>query len=98
MRSTKWTKRIVVQGMIMAIAQASVAFADAPAAKWYDSTTISGYIQGAYVANFSKDTPQTNQLRAFDPNLGFGLPQAQLKLFKPVADDSAGFVLKFLTG
>jgi hypothetical protein len=79
-------------------AQAGLVFADAPAPKWYDSTSINGYIQGSYVGNLSKDTPQTNQLRAFDPNLGFGLPQAQLKISKPVADDSAGFVLKFLTG
>src|SRR5471030_1445876 len=99
MRSKKWTKRLIVQGLLSAVvAQSGIAFADAPAPKWYDSTTVSGYVQGTYVGNLSKDTPQTNQLRAFDPGLGFGLPQAQLKLSKPVADDSAGFVVKFLTG
>src|SRR5512142_935272 len=97
MRSTKWTRKLVVQGLLCAVGVGTV-YADAPAAKWYDSTTVSGYIQGTYVGNFSKDTPQTNQLRAFDPNFGFNLPQAQLKISKPVADDSAGFVLKFLTG
>jgi hypothetical protein len=98
MRSTKWTKQLVVQGIIMVVAQGGIAFADAPAPKWYDSTTLSGYVQGTYIGNISKDTPKTNQLRAFDPDLGFGLPQAQLKLSRPVADDSAGFVVKFLTG
>ena len=97
MRSSKWTRRAVVQVLICAVG-VGTAYADAPAAKWYDSTTISGYIQGAYIGNLSKDTPQTNQLRTFDSNEGFGLPQAQLKISKPVADDSSGFVLKFLTG
>ena len=97
MRSTKWTRRMVVQGIICALG-IGAAYADAPAPKWYDSTTLSGYVQGNYVGNLSKDTPQTNQLRAFDPNQGFGLPQAQLKLSKPAADDSAGFVVKLLAG
>ncbi len=94
MRSSKWTRRAVVQVLICAVG-VGTAYADAPAAKWYDSTTISGYIQGTYIGILGKET---SQLRAFDPNEGFGLPQAQLKISKPVADDSAGFVLKFLTG
>jgi hypothetical protein len=94
MRSSKWTRRAVVQGLILAVG-VGTAYADAPAPKWYDSTSISGYIQGTYIGILGKET---SQLRPFDPNEGFGLPQAQLKISKPVADDSAGFVLKFLTG
>jgi len=97
MRSSRWTKRIVVQGLLTVVA-VGTAYADAPAPKWYDSTSVNGYVQGTYVGNISKDTPQTNQMRAFDPNEGFGLPQAQLKISKPVADDSAGFIVKFMAG
>jgi hypothetical protein len=93
MSSMTWKKGIIV--MTAVAAQAGLAFADAPAAKWYDSTTINGYIEGTYIGAFGKEN---QQLRAFDPNEGFGLPQAQLKISKPVADDSAGFTLKMLTG
>src|SRR5207248_1289584 len=53
MRSLKG-RTLVVQGMAVALmAAGSMAFADAPAAKWYDSIGLSGYLQSSYVGNLS---------------------------------------------
>ena len=92
-------RKYVLSGMLVSgLALGGQCYADAPAARWYDSTTIGGYVQGSYVGNLSKDTPNKNQLRVYDQDQGFNLNQAQLHIYKPVADDSAGFSVKLLTG
>src|ERR1700690_500323 len=50
MRSTKWKRRAVVQGLILAVGVGTV-YADAPAPKWYDTIGLSGYLQSSYVGN-----------------------------------------------
>src|SRR4051812_32211816 len=51
MRSTKWSKRIVVQGLLTAmVGMSGKAYADA---KWYDGIGLSGYLQSSYVANLN---------------------------------------------
>lgn len=99
MSGSKWMKKLVVQSVVSLLVSVSgKAYADAPAPKWYDTTTIGGFVQGSYVGNLSKDTPQTNQLRVYDSNNGFNLNQAQLHMAKPVGDDGYGFNVKFLGG
>jgi hypothetical protein len=101
MRSAKWTKRLVVQGMIMAVAQAGIAFADAPAPKWYDTIGLSGYLQSSYVGNL-EDSPEnkTNVGRQFDTNgNSFSLNTFLLQIAKPVGDsDHYGFTVRLRAG
>src|SRR5580698_3229308 len=97
MRSTKWAKRLVVQGMIMALAQAGIAYADAPAPKWYDTIGMSGYLQSSYVGNLEDSSHnQTNVGRQFDTNgNSFSLNRFLLQIAKPVGDsDHYGFTVR----
>ncbi len=102
MRSSKWTKRAVVQGLICAIG-VGTAYADAPAAKWYDTYTIGGYIEGSYVGNLSSPQtvagPGTNRARLFDvEENSFNLNMFHLNFSKPMGDDNYAFTGKFHTG
>ena len=105
MRSEKWKKRLVVQGLIMAVAQAGIAFADAPAAKWYDTIGLSGYVQSSYQANLN--TPHSaggvkaaTPGRQFDTDAnGFDFNAFLLQIAKPVGDsDHYGFTVRLRTG
>jgi hypothetical protein len=104
MRSAKWRQRLVVQGLIMAVAQGSVAFADAPAAKWYDTIGMSGYLQGSYVGNLNRPevagVKASNTGRQFDTDSnGFSLNTFLLQIAKPVGDsDHYGFTVRLRTG
>ena len=101
MRSAKWTKRLAVQGIIMAVAQASIAYADAPAAKWYDTVGLSGYLQSSYTGNFSASPHnKTNIGRQFDTNANsFNFNTFLLQVAKPVGDsDHYGFTVRLRTG
>jgi hypothetical protein len=79
---------------------ASSAFADAPAAKWYDSVGLSGYLEGSYVGNLSAPQgPRTNVDRLFDQESNsFNLNAFHLQIAKPVGDDGYGFTAKLHTG
>jgi len=102
MRSTSWTKGIIVKGLITAIAaQAGLAFADAPAPKWYDTIGLSGYLQSSYVGNLENSTKnQSNQGRQFDTSgNSFSLNTFLLQIAKPVGDsDHYGFTVRLRTG
>ncbi len=105
MRSTKWTKRLVVQGIIVAMAQAGIAYADAPAAKWYDTIGLSGYLQSSYVGNLNSPhdgsgAKVTNTGRQFDTDSnGFNLNRFLLQIAKPVGDsDHYGFTVRLAAG
>jgi len=102
MRSTKWTKGIIVKGIIVAVAaQAGLAFADAPAPKWYDTIGLSGYLQSSYVGNLENSSHnQTNVGRQFDTNgNSFSLNTFLLQIAKPVGDsDHYGFTVRLRTG
>jgi hypothetical protein len=102
MRSTTWSKGIVVKGIILAIAaQSGLVFADAPAPKWYDTIGLSGYLQSSYVGNFEDSSKnQTNVGRQFDANgNSFSLNTFLLQIAKPVGDsDHYGFTVRLRTG
>jgi hypothetical protein len=102
MRSTTWSKGIVVKGIIMAIAaQSGLVFADAPVPKWYDTIGLSGYLQSSYVGNLEDSTLNTgNQGRQFDTNgNSFSLNTFLLQIAKPVGDsDHYGFTVRLRTG
>ncbi|MFA5975116.1 MAG: DUF3138 family protein [Elusimicrobiota bacterium] len=99
MKNRKWSRCAVTLGVWAVLGStAEIVFADTAAPKWHESTVIGGYVQGSYVGNLSKDTPQTNQLRVYDANNGFNLNQAQLRLSKPVDEAGAGFSVKLLAG
>lgn len=95
MRSSMTVKQFVMLSLV-----GTVGLSGGPvlAAGWYDTVTLGGYVQGSYVGNLSKDTPRTNQLRVYDSANGFNLNQVQLRLYKPVAEDSSGFNIKLLAG
>jgi len=109
MRSMTWKKRLVIPGMIVAIAQAGIAFADAPAPKWYDTIGMSGYLQTSYVGNLeNSETNKNNVGRQFDgvansgaTNSGnsFSLNRFLLQIAKPVGDsDHYGFTVRLAAG
>src|SRR4051812_34642094 len=86
-------------------AQAGIAFADAPAPKWYDTVGLSGYVQSSYVANLNN--PHTaggvktgNVGRQFDTDSnGFMFNTFLLQIAKPVSDsDHYGFTVRLRTG
>src|SRR5438552_853182 len=104
MRSAKWTKKLVVQGLLSALVS-SAGTLYAADAKWYDTTTLSGYVEGSYVGNLS--SPQqgtlaakpTNGARLFDQETNsFNLNMFHLMVSKPLGDDGYGFTGKFHTG
>src|ERR1700746_2786468 len=99
MGSEKWTRRLVVQGLICAVG-VGTAYADAAAPKWSDVLTMSGYLEGSYVGNLNAPGPaNTNTDRVFDvePN-SFNLNAFHLQIAKPVGDDGYGFTAKLHTG
>jgi hypothetical protein len=101
MRSAKWRQRLVVQGLIMAVAQGSVAFADAPAPKWYDTIGLSGYLQTSYTGNLDDSSRNTTSTgRTFDTNgNSFNLNRFLLQIAKPVGDsDHYGFTVRMAAG
>lgn len=100
MRSTKWTKRMVVQGLICAVG-IGTAYADAPAPKWYDTIGLSGYLQSSYVGNLANSSSNPgNQGRQFDTNGNtFSLNTFLLQIAKPVGDsDHYGFTVRLRAG
>src|ERR1017187_1782433 len=101
MRRSKWSKRLVVQGIIIAVAQAGIAFADAPAPKWYDTIGLSGYLQSSYVGNLENSPLNPGNVgRQFDTNGNtFSLNTFLLQIAKPVGDsDHYGFTVRLRTG
>ncbi len=101
----KLSKKIIVTTIAAISAQAGVAFADAPAAKWYDTIGLSGYAQTSYVGNLNK--PKTaagvkvnNTGRQFDVDSnGFSFNTFLLQIAKPVSDsDHYGFTVRLRTG
>jgi len=101
MRSKKWSRRLVVQGMIIAVAQASIAYADAPAPKWYDTIGLSGYLQSSYVGNLENSPHNTTNVgRQFDTNGNtFSLNRFLMQIAKPVGDsDHYGFTVRLAAG
>lgn len=91
MRLKLWIQTVVLSTLVAGIASADT--------KWYDLINFGGHVQGSYVANLSKDTPRTNQLRVYDANNGFNLNQAQLRISKAIgAEDHWGFTTKLLAG
>ncbi len=77
------------------------AFADAPAAKWYDTIGMSGYLQSSYVGNLDdSDHNKTNVGRQFDTNgNSFSLNRFLLQIAKPVGDsDHYGFTVRLAAG
>src|SRR5262249_48739444 len=87
-----------------------MAFADAPAAKWYDTIAMSGYLQGSYVGNLSSPhngvggtntgAKLSNTGRQFDTDSnGFSFNAFLLQIAKPVSDsDHYGFTVRLRTG
>jgi hypothetical protein len=108
MRSSQFTKKLAVQGLLGAclVAATSQVYADAPAAKWYDTIGMSGYLQGSYVGNLN--TPHNvgtgikanNPGRVFDKDSnGFNFNTFLLQIAKPVGDsDHYGFTVRLRTG
>src|SRR5258708_18298764 len=104
MRS-KLQKRLVVQGLIGVIAgYAGIAFADAPAVKWYDAIGLSGYAQTSYVGNLNRPhaagtgAKVGNTGRQFDTDSnGFSFNTFLLQIARPVTDNW-GFVVRLRTG
>ena len=98
MRSSKWTRRIVIQGLIYVVG-VGTGYADAPAPKWYDTTGISGYLEGSYVGNLNRPNTKLNTDRLFDQESNsFNLNAFHLQIAKPVGDDGYGFTAKLHTG
>src|SRR6266700_7232555 len=104
MRSAKWTRRFVVQGLICAVG-VGTAYADAPAAKWYDTIGLSGYFQSSYGANLNDPhngagAKVGNTGRQFDTDSnGFSFNTFLLQIAKPVGDsDHYGFTVRLRTG
>jgi len=100
-----WSKRLVVSGVIMAVAQTALVYADAPAAKWYDSIGISGYLQSSYVGNLNSPHDGAggkvnNVGRQYDTDSnGFSFNAFLLQIAKPVGDsDHYGFTVRLRTG
>ena len=101
MRSKSLSKKLVVSGMLVAIAQAGIAFADAPAAKWYDTIGMSGYLQSSYVGNLdNSENNKSNTGRQFDTNgNSFSLNRFLMQIAKPVGDsDHYGFTVRLAAG
>lgn len=100
MRRSKWTKRMLVQGIIYAVG-IGTAYADAPAPKWYDVLGLSGYLQSSYVGNLENSPRNTgNQGRQFDTSgNSFSLNTFLLQIAKPVGDsDHYGFTVRLRAG
>jgi hypothetical protein len=104
MRSKTLKRRLVVQGLICAMG-VGTAYADAPAPKWSDVLSLSGYLEGSYVGNLS--SPQKPLANAATPNVdrifdqetnSFNLNAFHLQIAKPVGDDGYGFTAKLHTG
>jgi len=97
MRSSHW--KYVVPGLMMAAA--SMAYADAPAPKWYDTIAMSGYLQGSYTGNFEASPEnKSSQGRQYDTNSNsFNFNTFLLQIAKPVGDsDHYGFTVRLRTG
>jgi len=101
MRRSK-LKGLMVKGVITALAaQAGIAFADAPAPKWYDTIGLSGYLQSSYVGNLENSSHNLGNVgRQFDTNgNSFSLNTFLLQIAKPVGDsDHYGFTVRLRTG
>jgi len=99
MRSKISLGSVVVTGLLSSFVSA-VAFADAPAPKWYDTIAMSGYLQGSYVANLNDPASKTNTDRQFDTNSdSFNFNTFLLQIAKPVGDsDHYGFTVRLRTG
>ena len=100
MRSTMWTKKVVVQGLLGALVSTAGTL---QAAGWYDSIGLSGYAQTSYVGNLN--TPKTatgakasNVGRQFDTESnGFSFNTFLLQIARPVSDNY-GFTVRLRTG
>ncbi len=98
MRSKTWTKKFVVQGLICAVG-VGTAYADAPAAKWYDTLSLSGYVEGSYVNNLNNPSTRTNGARIFDvESNSFNQNAYHLQAAKAMGDDGYGFTAKMHAG
>jgi putative OmpL-like beta-barrel porin-2 len=98
MRSAKWKRRMVVQGLICAVG-VGTAYADAPAPKWYDTYSVGGYIEGSYVGNLNDPSTKTNTDRIFDQESNsFNLNMFHLNFSKPMGDDNYAFTGKIHSG
>ena len=94
MRSSTWTRRAVVKGLICAVG-VGTAYADAAAPKWSDVLTMSGYLEGSYVGNLNAPSSKLNTDRLFDvESNSFNLNAFHLQIAKPVGDDGYGFTAK----
>lgn len=96
MRSSLWKKRLVLQGVIAAVAIGQV-YADA--GKWYDGIGLSGYLQSSYTGNLlASPSNRTNVGRQFDTNANsFNFNTFLLQIARPVADNY-GFTVRLRTG
>jgi hypothetical protein len=76
------------------------AYGDTPAAKWYDTIGMSGYLQASYVANLNDPKSRVNADRQFDTNSNsFIFNSFLLQIAKPVGDsDHYGFTVKLKAG
>ena len=95
------TKSWLIHAVAGVVIASATVFADAPAAKWYDSIAASGYLQTSYVGNL-ENAPNNpgNQGRQFDTNgNSFSMNTFLLQLAKPVGDaDHYGFTVRLRTG
>jgi hypothetical protein len=94
----RFMTNMVLGGSLLASTQA---YADAPAAKWYDTIAASGYLQASYVGNLQNSTNNPgNQGRQFDTyGNSFSLNTFLLQIAKPVGDsDHYGFTARLRTG
>ena len=102
MSSSRKKGSTLLQGAVgIMLLGGALAYADAPAAKWYDTIAASGYLQGSYVGNLENSpNNKTNVGRQFDTNgNSFSLNSFLLQIAKPVGDnDHYGFTVRLRTG
>jgi hypothetical protein len=103
MISQSFKRSAVVLGLS---AVTAFAYADAPAAKWYDTIALSGYGDASYVGNLNSPheagtgTKLGNAGRQLDTDSnGFSFNTFLLQIAKPVGDsDHYGFTVRLRTG
>src|SRR6266480_446704 len=103
MRRLSKLRNKLVEGVVgLILLGGATAYAvDAPAAKWYDTIGMSGYLEGSYVGNLS--APQKPLANAATPNVdrlfdqetnSFNLNAFHMQIAKPVGDEGYGFTAK----
>jgi hypothetical protein len=101
MRDNETSRELILGGVLgVLLASAAPVQADPPAAKWYDTIALSGYLQGSYVGNLHDPKSQTNTGREFDTDSNsFNLNTFLLQVAKPVGEsDNYGFIVRARVG